>query len=72
MPHLPNPRIENPDVIVIGTGAAGGVVMKELATQGLKVVALEMGPWLKTRDYVLIARISGASNFRIMSAAVSQ
>ena len=52
MPHLPNPRIEDPDVIVIGTGAAGGVVMKELATQGLKVVALEMGPWLKTRDYV--------------------
>ena len=51
MPYLPNPRIDNPDVIVIGTGAAGGVMMKELARSGLKVVALEMGPWLKTRDY---------------------
>lgn len=52
MPYLPNPRIDNPDVIVIGTGAAGGVIMKELAQKGLKVVALEMGPWWKTRDYV--------------------
>lgn len=52
MVYLPNPTINDPDVIVIGTGAAGGVVMKELATRGLKVVALEMGPWYKTRDYV--------------------
>lgn len=51
MPYLPNPRIDDPDVIVVGTGAAGGVMMKELAMQGLKVLALEMGPWLKTRDY---------------------
>ncbi|MBI4552084.1 MAG: GMC family oxidoreductase [Candidatus Latescibacteria bacterium] len=49
---LPTIKIDRPDVIVIGTGAAGGVMMKELSTRGLKVVAFEMGPFLKTRDYV--------------------
>lgn len=49
---LPNPTIRRPDVIIVGTGAAGSVLAKELSTQGLKVVALEMGPFLKTRDYV--------------------
>ena len=48
---LPNPTIRRPDVIVIGTGAAGGVMAKELSTRGLKVVALEMGPHMKTRNF---------------------
>lgn len=33
------------DVVVIGAGAAGGVVAKELATNGLSVVLLERGKW---------------------------
>ena len=48
---LPNPTIRRPDVIVIGTGAAGAVMAKELSTQGLKVVAMEMGSFQKTRHF---------------------
>ncbi len=46
-------RIEDPDVLIIGTGAAGGVLAKELAEAGLKVVALEAGPhWVPELDFV--------------------
>ena len=48
---LPNPTIKRPDVVIIGTGAAGGVLAKELSTRGLKVVALEMGPFMPTREF---------------------
>jgi choline dehydrogenase-like flavoprotein len=34
------------DVCVVGTGAAGGVVAKQLAEQGASVVALEAGKWV--------------------------
>jgi choline dehydrogenase-like flavoprotein len=40
------------DFIVIGIGAAGGVVAKELSTAGYQVVALEQGPWLHENDFV--------------------
>ncbi len=33
------------DFIVVGIGAAGGVMAKELSTAGFRVVALEQGPW---------------------------
>src|SRR5438270_3378896 len=39
------------DFVVIGAGAAGGVVAKELATAGFRVVVLEQGPWLRERDF---------------------
>ena len=39
------------DFVVIGAGAAGGVVAKELATAGFRVVVLEQGPHLRERDY---------------------
>ncbi len=39
------------DFLVIGAGAAGGVVAKELATAGFTVVALEQGPYLRESDY---------------------
>jgi choline dehydrogenase-like flavoprotein len=45
--------IEDPDICIIGTGAAGGVLAKELAEAGFKVVALEAGPhWVPERDFV--------------------
>ncbi len=37
------------DFVIVGTGAAGGVLAKELASKGFDVVALEQGPW-RTRD----------------------
>ena len=39
------------DFLVIGAGAAGGVVAKELSTAGFRVVVLEQGPYLKEHDY---------------------
>lgn len=39
------------DFIVIGAGAAGGVMAKELATSGFRVVVLEQGPWLREKDF---------------------
>lgn len=36
------------DAVIIGAGAGGGIVAKELATAGWSVVLLERGPWLKS------------------------
>ncbi|MBI3697305.1 MAG: hypothetical protein HY238_21020 [Acidobacteria bacterium] len=35
------------DAVIVGAGASGGIVAKELATAGWNVVLLERGPWLK-------------------------
>jgi choline dehydrogenase-like flavoprotein len=39
------------DFLVVGAGAAGGAVAKELATAGFRVVVLEQGPYLREKDY---------------------
>ncbi|MGH9660047.1 MAG: GMC family oxidoreductase N-terminal domain-containing protein, partial [Bryobacteraceae bacterium] len=39
------------DFLVIGSGAAGGVMAKELSTAGFKVVVLEQGPYLRNKDF---------------------
>ena len=39
------------DFLVLGAGAAGGVVARELATAGFRVVVLEQGPYLHEGDY---------------------
>jgi choline dehydrogenase-like flavoprotein len=45
--------VEPVDVLIIGAGAAGGVLAKELAEAGLEVVVLEAGPhWVPERDFV--------------------
>lgn len=47
------PRITNPDVLIIGSGAGGGTLAKELCLKGAKVVLLEAGPRLDPRgDFV--------------------
>ncbi len=38
------------DAVVIGAGAGGGVVAKELSTRGLSVVLLERGKWYTAND----------------------
>jgi choline dehydrogenase-like flavoprotein len=43
---------DEPVVVVIGTGAGGGTMAHELTTRGVKVVALEAGPYLTRDDYV--------------------
>ena len=42
---------ETVDFVIVGTGAAGGVLAKELATAGFDVVALEQGPWQHESDF---------------------
>jgi choline dehydrogenase-like flavoprotein len=39
------------DFLIIGAGAAGGVIAKELSVAGLRVVVLEQGPYLREKDY---------------------
>jgi choline dehydrogenase-like flavoprotein len=39
------------DFVVIGAGAAGAVVAKELSTAGFQVVVLEQGPYFKNADF---------------------
>jgi len=42
---------EEVDFIVVGCGAAGGVMTKELAVSGFRVVTLEQGPWRHEKDF---------------------
>ena len=39
------------DFVVVGAGAAGGIMAKELAEAGFRVVVLEQGPYLKEKDF---------------------
>src|SRR5690606_740421 len=39
------------DFVVIGSGAAGGVIAKELSEAGLSVVVLEQGPYRRAADF---------------------
>jgi choline dehydrogenase-like flavoprotein len=45
------PLNEPVDFVIIGSGAAGGVLAKELSTNGFKVVVLEQGPYRKATDF---------------------
>jgi choline dehydrogenase-like flavoprotein len=39
------------DFVIVGSGAAGGVIAKELSTNGFRVVVLEQGPYLTENDF---------------------
>ena len=39
------------DVCIVGVGGMGGIMAKELASAGLKVVGFERGPAPKKEDY---------------------
>ena len=39
------------DFVIVGAGAAGGVVAKELSIAGFRVVVLEQGPYLHEGDF---------------------
>lgn len=51
MAQAPFPTREPVDFVVIGSGAAGGIVAKELSTAGFSVVVLEQGPHLQAGDF---------------------
>src|SRR5437764_4578094 len=42
---------EEVDFVIIGSGASGGVLAKELSTNGFRVVVLEQGPYLTEADF---------------------
>ena len=42
---------EKTDVVIVGVGAAGGILAAELSKAGMKVIGLERGPRLKTADF---------------------
>ena len=60
-----DPR-EPVDFLVIGSGAAGGVMAKELSSSGFKVLVLEQGPYLRERDFahdeIKTIRLSALTN----------
>ena len=39
------------DFVIVGSGASGGVLAKELSTNGFRVVVLEQGPYLTPADF---------------------
>jgi len=42
---------EEVDFVIIGSGAAGGILAKELSAGGFRVVVLEQGPYLTESDF---------------------
>jgi len=45
------PESEVVDFVIVGSGAAGGVMARELSSSGFSVVVLEQGPYLKAGDF---------------------
>jgi choline dehydrogenase-like flavoprotein len=51
-PDLPKYKTSDEvDFVVVGSGAAGGILAKELSTNGFRVVVLEQGPYLTEADF---------------------
>src|SRR4029453_11852044 len=54
------------DFVIVGSGAAGGVLAKELGTSGFAVVLFEAGPWQQpnqfTHDELAVERENGMLN----------
>jgi choline dehydrogenase-like flavoprotein len=49
MPHKSKPA--GADVVIIGAGASGATAAKVLTERGMRVVALERGPWRKRESF---------------------
>ncbi|MGQ0703594.1 MAG: GMC family oxidoreductase [Gemmatimonadales bacterium] len=50
-PAVRYPLSETVDFLIVGSGAAGGILAKQLSTRGYSVVVLEMGPRLGPSDF---------------------
>ncbi|HKV25041.1 MAG TPA: GMC family oxidoreductase [Candidatus Acidoferrum sp.] len=52
-PDLPKYKTtDEVDFAIVGSGAAGGILAKELASNGFRVVVFEQGPYLTEKDFV--------------------
>src|SRR5688572_14307332 len=51
MAQAPFATRDEVDFVVVGSGAAGGIMAKELSTAGFSVVVLEQGPHLQPADF---------------------
>ena len=49
MPRFPTR--ESVDFVIVGSGAAGGELAKELSTSGFKVVVMEQGRYRTASDF---------------------
>lgn len=56
-------QLPKTDVVIVGMGAAGGVAALPLTSAGLKVVGLEAGGWLSTRDFAPDELRNGSRNW---------
>jgi len=65
------PLSETVDFVIVGSGAAGGIVAKELSTAGFTVVVLEQGPRLTTADFDH-DELGAFGNFRYQNSPQSQ
>ena len=48
---MPDYRNDIVDFVIVGSGASGGVIARELAQAGLKIVVLEQDPWRTAKDF---------------------
>src|SRR5260370_6280527 len=52
-PDLPKYKTSDEvDFVIVGSGPPGGIMAKELSTNGFRVVVLEQGPYLTESDFV--------------------
>jgi choline dehydrogenase-like flavoprotein len=51
LPRVTYKPSDEVDFAIVGSGAAGGVLAKELSRNGFRVVVLEQGPYLKETDF---------------------
>ena len=42
---------DHADAVIVGLGASGGIVAEQLATAGMRVIALEKGPAYTDDDF---------------------
>jgi choline dehydrogenase-like flavoprotein len=62
----PDEVLERCDVVVVGTGAGGGVAARELAAAGLDVVVIEEGPFIRPEQ---VSNDTGTAMTQVLAEA---